>query len=248
MEVTEYFSGRAKAYAEFRPLYPESLIEFLHELLPAPATIADVGAGTGILSGQLLKAGYNVLAIEPNAAMRAEADHRLSGQSGFQSLSGAAEATTLPPNAVDGITCAQSFHWFDRARSRIEFERILRPPKLVLLIWNEEVLEGPMLEYTRILQAATPEFNSFNWKNIRDSDLAAFFSPGRFKRFYFPNPQRLDRSVFTGRLLSASHVPVAGQPGYEALMKRATTFFDQNANDGYLQFSYLTRVDMGIIG
>jgi hypothetical protein len=248
MEVTEFFSDRAAVYARFRPHYPEAFIKFLLELLPAQATIADIGAGTGILSGQLLGAGYTVFAIEPSAPMRSEAEQRLCSQVRFHSLNGSAEATSLPMSSVEGVTCAQSFHWFDRAGCRSEFERILREPKLVFLIWNEEVLEGPIEEYSRILRAATPAFESFNWRNIQDHDFAAFFAPAPFERFYFSNPQSLDRETFVGRLLSGSHVPAPGQPGHQALIEKMTAFFERHAKAGLLEFSYRTRVDVGRIG
>jgi SAM-dependent methyltransferase len=247
MEATEYFGDRAQLYAKFRPQYPDALISLLAEILPPPATIADIGSGTGILTSQLIRAGYTVFAVEPNAEMRKEAERRLSKHARFHSLAGSAEETSLPASFVEAITCAQSFHWFNRARCRVEFERVLRSPKLTVLIWNEEVLEGPMVEFTRTLRSATPEFDSFDWRNIDDEDFEAFFAPAPFERLYIANPQRLSRETFLGRFFSASHVPHPGQPGYEVLMEKMTAFFKRHARGGYLEFTYRTRVDLGRI-
>ena len=44
--------------------------------LPADASIADIGAGTGNYANALAAAGYRVQAIEPSATMRAQATAR----------------------------------------------------------------------------------------------------------------------------------------------------------------------------
>src|SRR5260370_3606227 len=95
MDPTQRFSDRVENYAKFRPNYPDALIRFLLEQLPLPATIADIGSGTGILSDQLLRAGYAVFGVEPNEAMRREAERSLSGRPGVQSMDRTA-ADTLP--------------------------------------------------------------------------------------------------------------------------------------------------------
>ncbi|MGA7130288.1 MAG: hypothetical protein WBZ19_28505, partial [Chthoniobacterales bacterium] len=95
MDSTQRFSDRVENYAKFRPNYPDALIRFVLERLPAPAVIADIGSGTGILSDQLLGAGYTVLGVEPNGPMRLEAERRLGTRSRFHSVAGTAEATTL---------------------------------------------------------------------------------------------------------------------------------------------------------
>jgi SAM-dependent methyltransferase len=242
MDSTQRFTDRVENYAKFRPNYPEAFIRFLSGILPAPATIADIGSGTGILSDQLLKAGYTVLAVEPNTAMRLEAERRLGQQPGLHSVAGTAEETTVATDAAQGITCAQSFHWFDRSRCRCEFERILREPGLVFLIWNERVSQGPMEEYDRILRESAPEYCTVSRRYITDADIAEFFAPGRFEVTYFPHRQWLDREAFIGRVLSSSFVPNIGHPGHEAVVEKFHQFFERHAQGGQLEFPYQTRV------
>jgi hypothetical protein len=242
MDSTQRFSDRVENYAKFRPNYPDALIRFMQQRLPAPAVIADIGSGTGILSAQLLGAGYTVFGVEPNEPMRLEAERRLGSRPAFHSVTGTAEATTLSRGSVDAITCAQSFHWFDRIRSRDEFVRILREPNLVMLIWNERISEDLMEQYDRILQESAPEYNRVGLRNISDADVADFFVPTPVERFYFPNAQRLDRDGFLGRVLSSSYVPNVGQPGHEEVMNKMDAFFDRHAQSGWIDFPYQTRV------
>jgi hypothetical protein len=242
MDATQRFSDRVENYAKFRPHYPDALIRFMQQRLPAPAVIADIGSGTGILSNQLLAAGYTVFGVEPNEPMRREAERRLGSQPTFHSVAGMAGATTLGPGSVEAVTCAQSFHWFDRTPTRVEFGRILREPKLVWLIWNERISEDVMEEYDRILQESAPEYNRVGRRNVTDVDIADFFAPAPVERFYFPNGQRLDRDGFLGRVLSSSYVPNVGQPGHEELMNKMEAFFDGRAQSGWIDFPYQTRV------
>jgi SAM-dependent methyltransferase len=242
MDSTQRFSDRVENYARFRPRYPEALFRFLAELLRAPAVVADIGSGTGILSAQLLRAGYTVLAVEPNGPMRQEAERQLAENPEFHSVAGTAEATTLAAGAAQAVTCAQSFHWFDRARCRLEFQRILREPGIVLLIWNERLPEGPMEEYDRILQESIPDYRSVGRRHVTDDDIGQFFAPEVYEVAHFPNNQRLDREAFFGRVLSSSYVPNVGKPGHEIVMEKFRKFFDDYAKDGWIEIPYQTRV------
>jgi hypothetical protein len=242
MNSTERFSDRVENYTKFRPDYPDALIRFVQERLPAPAVIADIGSGTGILSDQLLGAGYTVFGVEPNKPMQLEAERRLGSHPRFHSVTGTAEATTLGPGSVDAITCAQSFHWFDRLRSRAEFVRILRQPKLAILIWNERISGDLMEEYDRILLESAPEYGRVGRRNVTESDIRDFAAPDPVELLYFPHAQRLDRTGFIGRVLSSSYVPNVGQPGHEAVMNKMEAFFEQHAQSGWIDFPYQTRV------
>src|SRR5580700_5131592 len=75
MDSTTRFGSRASAYAAFRPSYPPEAIDAVLEGLgdPRAVTIADVGAGTGISSRLFAERGAALIAIEPNARMRATA-------------------------------------------------------------------------------------------------------------------------------------------------------------------------------
>ena len=75
-DPTGRFRDRAADYAAARPSYPAAALDALLEGLGAPAAlvVADVGAGTGIAARLVAERGARVLAVEPNAAMRAAAE------------------------------------------------------------------------------------------------------------------------------------------------------------------------------
>ena len=64
------FSGKAKFYHS-RPTYPAECIDYLIQAygLEENSVIADIGAGTGILSIPFLERGMTVFSVEPNSDM-----------------------------------------------------------------------------------------------------------------------------------------------------------------------------------
>src|SRR5690348_13627227 len=102
-DSTTRFSNRVAYYVRSRPSYPAALLRFFQDelgLSPSHA-VADVGAGTGLLTELFVRNGNVTYAIEPNDDMRAAADAALSQSPNYRSIRGAAEATTLPDASVN---------------------------------------------------------------------------------------------------------------------------------------------------
>jgi len=243
----ERFSDRADNYAKFRPNYPDVMMRFLRNIVAPPAIVADIGSGTGILTRQLLDSGYELFAVEPNDPMRAEAERILGDRPCFRSVRGTAEETTLLDRSVDLITCAQAFHWFDRARAKLEFCRILKGTGSVALVWNERLDDASELnrKYDEILRRWAPEYPNLSHRRVGLEEMRTFFAPGEFELHTFPNDQSLDREAFLGRLLSSSYVPNVGQPGHREIVDAAGHVFDEYEAEGKVIFAYETRLYLG---
>jgi len=63
---TKLFSGKAQAYADARPGYPDAVLEYIKSIVPTNAVFSDIGAGTGKFTALLAKGGYTIYAVEPN--------------------------------------------------------------------------------------------------------------------------------------------------------------------------------------
>lgn len=107
-------------------------------------TVADVGAGTGKLTENLIEIGLKGFAIEPNLSMRMEGK-RLAGGDSFQWIEGFGEVTSLPDSSVDWVLMGSSFHWTDQPVALREFFRILKPKGFFTAIWNPRDLEKSSL-------------------------------------------------------------------------------------------------------
>jgi ubiquinone/menaquinone biosynthesis C-methylase UbiE len=123
---------------KYRPSYPGSIINLLESEcgLTRATIVADVGSGTGFMSELFLRLGNKVFGVEPNAEMRAAGERLLAKYPSFVSVNATAEATALPNQSIDLIVAGQAFHWFERAPTKLEFKRILKPGGWVVLVWN----------------------------------------------------------------------------------------------------------------
>ena len=246
---TERFSGRVAEYVRHRPGYPPALYAWLRDaqgLRPSQA-IADVGAGTGISAAMFLDAGHRVVAVEPNAAMRAAAIGRLGADPRFDAVDGSAEATGLADASVDVVSAAQAFHWFDQAAIRPEWRRILRAGGWAAVYWNSRRLAGTaFLEgYEALLRAYGTDYDSVSERYEDDDHMRRWFGDGLRGVARFAHSQRLDFDGLRGRLLSSSYAPAAGDPRHAPMLAALRALFDATAVDGHVDFDYDTRVFAG---
>ena len=171
-DPTQRFSARVENYIRYRPSYPPQVLETLRSEcgLTASSAIADIASGTGIFTRLLLENGNRVYGVEPNRDMREAAERLLADFRGFSSVTGTAEATTLPDQSVDFATAAQAAHWFDLAKARREFERILKPAGWAVLIWNERSTDStPFLrEYEALLLEYGTDYEMVRHENTTD--------------------------------------------------------------------------------
>lgn len=244
------FTNRVDSYARYRPRYPQGAVDWLvaqGALRPGQA-IADVGAGTGILSELLLNNGYTVYAVEPNAAMRTVAEAALSASPRFHSIDGTAEATTLPAASVDVVTAAQAFHWFNPPAARAEFRRILTPGGWVALLWNDRNVGATpfMRAYEALVDRWGTDFRQVNHKNVvDDAVLSAFFGPAGYVRHQLPNEQVFGWEGLLGRTTSTSYLPTPGDAGYDTMIEALRLLFAQHAVEGSVVMYYTTQIFVG---
>jgi ubiquinone/menaquinone biosynthesis C-methylase UbiE len=139
------FTKLAKHYIN-RPAYSMKLIESLlkimdHSQKKDDFQIVEVGAGTGKLTKMLLEMGLNVIAVEPNDAMRDEGILYTSDFDNVTWLKGSGEETNITSNSADWVVMASSFHWTDPKKSLPEFSRILKEDGCFTAIWNPRNIE-----------------------------------------------------------------------------------------------------------
>ena len=248
LDPTKRFSTRVKNYIKYRPSYPPEIISLLESVcgLTSDTLIADVGFGTGLLTELFLKLGNSVVGIEPNADMRAAGEGILAKYSNFESINATAEATTLSDNSIDMIVAGQAFHWFDRAKARTEFQRILKPNGWVVLIWNGFHVETSPLNngYQEIVLRYGTDYKEVV-REISGVDVESFFAPNRWKCARFAFKQMFDFEGLKGRLLSSSYAPDATHPRFEEMIDELRRLFAANEQNGKVEFDYQTEVYYG---
>jgi SAM-dependent methyltransferase len=249
MDPTLRFSNRVENYIKYRPRYPREVIETLLKdcALTSSALIADIGSGTGALTGLFLENGNQVFAVEPNKEMREGAECLLGKYPGFHSIAGRAESTTLAGQSVDFVVVGTAFHWFDLKKARSEFLRILRPPHWVMLIWNDRDLRAtPFLRaYDQLLRHYSIDYAREKHKSVYDTALTDFYGAGGFSSRTFRYLQELDFEGLKGRMLSSSYTPEQGHPNHEPMIAELRKIFQSNEVNGCVTFEYITRMYYG---
>lgn len=121
--MTKYDSI-GKVYSRTRhadPRITKAIIDGLH--LTIPATIADIGAGTGNYSEDLVQYGFQVVAIEPSRVMVGQGRHH----QGLQWIRGMAENLPLANSSVDGVVSILATHHFgDLEEGLSEMVRVVK--------------------------------------------------------------------------------------------------------------------------
>lgn len=165
--LAEHFASVADAYERGRPEYAPAVVRAMAaELQIEPgAPVLDLAAGTGKLTRALCVAGFDVVAVEPQAALRKVLAVNIGED---RALDGLAEAIPLADASVAAVTVADAFHWFDQAAALAEIRRVLRPGGGLALLstvpdwsgasWGHEL--GTLIQRTR---PEHPWFDGVPW-------------------------------------------------------------------------------------
>jgi len=242
------FSSRVDNYIKYRPGYPSEIISFLKAELSIDQDkfFADIGSGTGIFTGLLLKNNYLVYAVEPNDEMRQAAEKKLNSYSNFISIKGSAEKTGIDSASVDVITAAQAFHWFEIKKAKEEFKRILKPGGWIILLWNARLNDASsfMTAYENFLLQNSVDYTQVAHTNIDQNKLKFFFS-SEYNVKDFPNNQVFDYESLQGRVLSSSYMPDEVDSTYDSMLNALQNIFKKYNKNGFVEFIYKTELYFG---
>jgi ubiquinone/menaquinone biosynthesis C-methylase UbiE len=233
---TERFTGRVESYRRYRPGYPAQVVETLRREcgLRDDAHVADVAAGTGLLTEVLLAEGFAVTAVEPNDEMRAACASLEREYPKLRCIAGTAEGTGLPDASVDLITVAQAMHWFDLDKTKAEFARVLKPGGWCAVLYNNRRLSGDAFHdgYEGLLRDFGVDYLAVKGQHMGRKRLAAFFAPEPMQCASFENAQSFDYAGLEGRILSSSYMPRPGQPRFEEMQAAMERLFAETERDG----------------
>jgi SAM-dependent methyltransferase len=247
-DAKQRFSSRVADYVRYRPGYPAEALTLLRKEcdLRSGHAIADIGSGTGFLSELFLKHGNRVYGIEPNEAMRRAGEEYLASYDSFVSIDASAEATTLESGTIDFVTAGQAFHWFEPAGARREFQRILKPPGWVVVLYNDRQMDSAFAnEYEELLVKYGTDYKRVRDAYPESSTMQEFFAGGTVAQHSVPNAQILDWEGLSGRLRSSSYAPQEGQPNYAPMMAALEELFRANQENGQVRMEYATHVYFG---
>jgi SAM-dependent methyltransferase len=239
----EKFSGRVTEYERYRLRYPMAVIEILTARcgLRREDLVADVGAGTGMLSELFLENGNAVVAIEPNDEMRAVCEQLASAWPGLTVRKATAEATGLEDASVNFIAVGRAWHWFDREAAVAEFRRVLKGGGWVGLVSNRRYKDGSAesAAFESILAEFGKRYGDTDRETRQVSEVAPLFRDGVVVREELRGEQVLTLEEFLGQTQSFSAAPLSGDAQYEEMQLALRDFFARFQQDGVLRMGTL---------
>jgi SAM-dependent methyltransferase len=123
------FGAHAEEYELARPEWP---VEVARWFVPEDAAlVVELGAGTGKLTRAVAEVAPRVVAVEPDARMRAV----LQGY-GLEGVDGSAEEIPCGDCDADAVVAGSCVHWFDLERALPEIHRVLRSGGRFAFGWN----------------------------------------------------------------------------------------------------------------
>jgi SAM-dependent methyltransferase len=243
------FAKRVPEYEAGRPEYPEALLDDLP--LTGARAVLDLGAGTGKFTKMLASRLENMKAAGATKLFAVEPVGEMANRLAERGLpvelrAGSAEAIPLPDGAVDLISCAQSFHWFDYEPAAAEIHRVLAPGGHLALIWNIRDERVPWVtELTRLFDhhaGNTRRYASGAWRRVLSD---ARFRLVRETRHDFRYP--MGRNGIYDRVFSTSFI-AAMSPSEQAVVREQVDRFmvdhPEILASGSVEFPYVCELHL----
>lgn len=247
MDNKKIYSSKAEKYAKYRWDYSACAIQSIFDIarISDNSFVADIGAGTGILTKHFAGKAKCVFAIEPNIEMLEVAKKLLSRFSSCKTIAGSAEDTTLPDSSIDLITVAQAIHWFDPESTRNEFLRILKPGGWLAILRNY----GTDDRLHKSISSISTEENGVIFPPLKNTPknigMDFYYGYENIQQLFFPFSFQQNWEEFIGSLTSASYMPDEESPLYKNLVYSTRNVFDKYSVDGWLTVDGETELYMG---
>jgi ubiquinone/menaquinone biosynthesis C-methylase UbiE len=247
MDTKIVFSKKAEKYAKFRWDYAASAIETIINItqMSINSTIADIGAGTGILTKHFIDKAQTIYAIEPNFELRQILTRELGACSSVFVMDSCAEATKLPDKSVDVITVAQAIHWFEPEPARQEMMRILKDDGWLVLIKNKAADTEPNKAAQSLMTEEYAAYRSVMTERPEEKPPRFYFGSDHFETSVFPFAFLQNWEEFIGTLTTVSFMPDEDHPLFPRLEAEAIRVFSQYSNHGFWKVEGETELIVG---
>lgn len=128
--MKDNFSTQSDKYAQYRPIYPKELFDYLTTLVTNKGSAWDCGTGNGQIAIELAKTFHKIYATDIS---QSQIENALQAENIFYSVQ-PAEKTDFGDNQFDLIVTAQAIHWFDFDKFYGEAKRTAKENALISVV------------------------------------------------------------------------------------------------------------------
>lgn len=232
------FGAIAEDYDRLRPTPPPEAVGWL---VPHGCEVAvDVAAGTGLFTRALQRVVPTVIAVEPDAGMRAVLAARSTG---VDVRAGTGEAIPLDDAGADAVFVSSAWHWLDEARALAEIARVLRDGGRLGVLWSSRDRE---LDWVRELDLAPGEErptdaveDQHRWRREVSNDGEGWFE--NVERRSFPFTRRMTQADVVDMVGTYSRVITASPERRAEIFERSRQLLrEQYGDDEEIDFPMRT--------
>lgn len=217
------FGRYAERYAAFRPSYGADVYAVMEARLKGPcAHAADLGAGTGQVSADLLTRFDRVTAVEPDAAMAA----RIAPHERLDVVAARAEDADFPQGSLDAVVAGTAFHWMDESVLCPKARTWLRPGGVFFVFTYRDLRAADDPKLNAFIRAESAVWSAHRDKRLTDfveyvdriKATGAFAGAKRFDmvREWVMTPEALAGYFLTTSFASAHAESTGDEAGYAA--------------------------------
>ena len=218
----------ADDYDRYRPAPPPQALDWL--VPPGARAVLDLAAGTGLVTRGLIGRAARVVAVEPDARMRAVLAARCPQA---QVLDGRGEDIPLPDASVDAVVISAAWHWLDPAQAVPEITRVLRTGGTLGVMWTTRDDRVPWVAKFNALARESREADrpaeAGRRRRAVTFPAGTPLSPPEERRIEFSLP--MTRDQLGGLLGTYSGVITLGPEQRAAFSRRVAAFLDRQPWD-----------------
>jgi SAM-dependent methyltransferase len=156
VELGQIFGRRANLYDKFRPCYAKDMFDFIgtHLFDLSVARVLEVGAGTGLATGELIARGAKVSAVEPDESMAALLAEKFPE---IVIARGRFEQIELEAGIFDLVFSAQAWHWIDPEIGLDKAALVLCEGGYFTAAWNLGSISDPQVASALAKRVTLPQ-------------------------------------------------------------------------------------------
>ncbi len=237
------YTTLADAYLK-RPDYSDAAINAMLAIAGAEKGdhFCDVGAGVAHLTLMLASRDLEVIAVEPNDAMRANGVKRTEQYKNVSWYEGTGEQTGQSESSFDMVTFGSSFNVCDRQAALVETARILKPGGWFACMWNHRQLADPI--QAKIEAIIKNQVEGYGYGTRREDQTEVIDSSGLYGPVVHLDA-RVNHEQTIAECVEAwrSHATLERQAGaaFESVVSEIETYLE-SLNVPAIQIPYSTNV------
>ena len=234
---------KAMQYDKYRlPYSAEACTFVLREANANQGIIADIGAGTGLLTRHFVGNVQKVYAIEPEEEMRRVACDIIGSREDIEYIDGVAEDTKIPDQSVDLIVAANAYHRFQPESTIQEWKRIMRPgASLALFSYHDD---------TGFLRDTIHVCNIDHYKTRlsetrHNKPKSYFYGTTIPNRYLYEQEHEETWEEYWGAIVSGMESPNESEAWFPEFKEAHLRRFNGMERNGVIMVSYSTEVWIG---